>query len=224
LTGRTLGGHLLNLEFTPSPLKGSKDEKKSPSSQQTTRVADSKHTVAIRELDFWLGEVESLLTSMDYGKDLASVQNLIKKHQLVEADIEAHRHHIRDMNNQADYLVESGQFDSSGIQKNRQSINERYERICNLAANRQAQYQFLLNEQKWIENMMFLVGGDDALDIKYTNLKEELERHEETIKIVQDAAEKLIDKYDFVVQQIAKHLNDLIDSYQIMDFREGKYW
>lgn len=42
-----------------------------------------------------MGEVESLLTSEDSGKDLASVQNLNKKHQLVEADIHAHDDRIK---------------------------------------------------------------------------------------------------------------------------------
>jgi hypothetical protein len=41
-----------------------------------------------------LRQVESLLTSEDSGKDLASVQNLMKKHQLVEADIQAHEDRI----------------------------------------------------------------------------------------------------------------------------------
>jgi len=48
------------------------------------------YIAAVKDLDFWLGEVESLLTTEDSGKDLASVQNLMKKHQLVEADIHAH--------------------------------------------------------------------------------------------------------------------------------------
>jgi len=34
--------------------------------------------------------VEALLASEDYGKDLASVNNLLKKHQLLEADVSAH--------------------------------------------------------------------------------------------------------------------------------------
>jgi spectrin alpha len=34
--------------------------------------------------------VDALLASEDYGKDLASVNNLLKKHQLLEADISAH--------------------------------------------------------------------------------------------------------------------------------------
>lgn len=53
------------------------------------------YIAAVKDLDFWLGEVESLLTSEDSGKDLASVQNLIKKHQLVEADINAHDDRIK---------------------------------------------------------------------------------------------------------------------------------
>lgn len=31
-----------------------------------------------------------MLASEDYGKDLASIQNLLKKHQLLEADVGAH--------------------------------------------------------------------------------------------------------------------------------------
>jgi len=39
---------------------------------------------------FLCSQVEALLASEDYGKDLASVNNLLKKHQLLEADISAH--------------------------------------------------------------------------------------------------------------------------------------
>ena len=31
-----------------------------------------------------------MLDTEDYGKDLATVQNLMKKHQLLEADVDAH--------------------------------------------------------------------------------------------------------------------------------------
>ena len=31
-----------------------------------------------------------MLNSEEYGKDLSSVQNLLKKHQLLEADVAAH--------------------------------------------------------------------------------------------------------------------------------------
>jgi len=53
------------------------------------------YIAAVKDLDFWLGEVESLLTHEDVGKDLASVQNLMKKQQLVEADVSAHEERIK---------------------------------------------------------------------------------------------------------------------------------
>lgn len=83
---------------------------------------------AVKDLEFWLGEIETLLSSDDYGKDLASVQNLTKKHQLLEADVEAHDDRVKDMNNQAESLLESEQFEKAPIQEKRQAINERYSR------------------------------------------------------------------------------------------------
>ena len=43
------------------------------------------YIAAVKDLDFWLGEVECLLTSEDAGKGLASVPNLMKNHQLASA-------------------------------------------------------------------------------------------------------------------------------------------
>lgn len=186
------------------------------------------YIAAVKDLDFWLGEVESLLTSEDAGKDLASVQNLMKKHQLVEADIQAHEDRIKDMNGQADSLVESGQFDSAGIQEKRQSINERYERICNLAAHRQARlneantlHQFfrdIADEESWTKEKKLLVGSDDYgrdltgvqnLKKKHKRLEAELASHEPAIQAVQEAGEKLMDVSNLGVPEIEQRLKAL---------------
>ena len=118
-------------------------------------------------LDFWLGEVESLLNTEDVGKDLASVLNLMKKHQLVEADILSHEDRIKDMNEQADSLVKSGQFDTVDIEDKRKSINHRYEKVQELAADRQSRlneaitlHQFfrdIADEESWIKEKKLLV-------------------------------------------------------------------
>lgn len=186
------------------------------------------YIAAVKDLDFWLGEVESLLTSEDAGKDLASVQNLMKKHQLVEADIQAHEDRIKDMNAQADSLVESGQFDSAGIQEKRQSINERYERIRNLAAHRQARlneantlHQFfrdIADEESWTKEKKLLVGSDDYgrdltgvqnLKKKHKRLEAELASHEPAIQSVQEAGEKLMDVSNLGVPEIEQRLKAL---------------
>lgn len=69
-----------------------------------------------------------------------------------------------DMNGQADSLIESGQFEAGSIQERRSSINERYERIRNLAAHRQARlneantlHQFfrdIADEESWIKSVL----------------------------------------------------------------------
>lgn len=186
------------------------------------------YIAAVKDLDFWLGEVESLLTSEDAGKDLSSVQNLMKKQQLVEADVQAHEDRIKDMNTQADSLVESGQFDSAGIQEKRQSINERYERVRNLAAHRQARlnealtlHQFfrdIADEESWIKEKKLLVGSDDYgrdmtgvqnLKKKHKRLEAELGSHEPAIQAVQEAGEKLMDVSNLGVPEIEQRLSAL---------------
>ena len=73
-------------------------------------------------------QVEHMLEAEDYGKDLATVQNLVKKQQLLEADINAHKDRVNDLNNQADSFIDSGVLDTDSIKEKKQSINERYER------------------------------------------------------------------------------------------------
>ena len=101
------------------------------------KEADSQRTIiaAVKDLDFWLGEVESLLTNDEVGKDNASSQNLMKEHKQVEADITAHEDRIKELS----VLVDSGQFDSNEIRDKKENISNRYKHIQSLAANRKAQ-------------------------------------------------------------------------------------
>jgi len=187
---------------------------------------------AVKDLDFWLGEVESLLTNEDVGKDLASVQNLMKKQQLVEADVQAHQDRINDMNGQADSLVESGQFDTANINERRASINERYERIRNLAAHRQARlnealtlHQFfrdIADEESWIKEKKLLVSSDDYgrdltgvqnLRKKHKRLDAELASHEPAIQAVQEAGEKLMGVSNVGVAEIEARLQQLAEAW-----------
>jgi spectrin alpha len=186
---------------------------------------------AVKDIDFWLGEVEGLLKSEDSGKDLASVQNLLKKHQLIEADIQSHEERIREMNANADSLIESGQFDSANINEKRTSINDRYERVKTLAAYRRQRlneanttHQFfrdIADEDSWIKEKRLLVGSDDYgrdlvgvenLRKKHKRLDAEIGSHEPTIQAVQDAGQKLMVESNFV-PEIEQRLQALESSW-----------
>merc|ERR1719211_439639 len=180
---------------------------------------------AVKDLDFWLDEVKSLLNTDDSGKDLASVQNLTKKHQLVEADIMSHEDRIKDMNEQADSLISSEQFDAKDIEEKRSNLNERFKHIQELASQRQGRlneantlHQFfrdIADEESWIKEKKLLVGSDDYgrdltgvqnLKKKHKRLESELASHEPTIKSVKDAGQHLIDVSQFGGQEIEERL------------------
>jgi spectrin alpha len=92
---------------------------------------------------------------------LASIENLLKKHQLLEADVHAHTDRVNDVNAQAAALMESDQFDRNQIDGRRQGINDRYARVKALAQQRRDKlnkaitvHQFLRDideEESWIK-------------------------------------------------------------------------
>ena len=60
------------------------------------------------DLNSWMDDVEQQLQSEDHGRDLTSVQHLLKKHQAPDVDINAHADAILDllssMNDRPAYL------------------------------------------------------------------------------------------------------------------------
>lgn len=188
---------------------------------------------AVKDIDFWLGEVESLLKSEDSGKDLSSAQNLIKKHQLIEADVSSHEDRVKDMNNLADSLIESGQFDSPTIQDKRSSINERYERIKTLAAYRRQRlneadtmhkfFRDIADEESWIKEKKLLVGSSDYgrdltgvqnLKKKHKRLAAELNSHEPSIQAVEEAGQTLMRESNLGAPEIEQRLQALEQNWQ----------
>ena len=133
----------------------------------------------------------------------------------------AHEDRIKDMNEQADSLIKSKQFDDNDINSKRDGINERYKHIQDLAAHRQSHlneantlHQFfrdIADEESWIKEKKLLVGSDDYgrdltgvqnLKKKHRRLEAELNSHEPQIVAVQEAGQTLMD--------VSKHGSDEI--------------
>jgi len=197
------------------------DKLKEASRQQT-------YNAGVKDIDFWLGEVEQMLASEDCGKDLASVQNLLKKHTLMEADIAAHEDRIKDLNKQADEFVDAGVWDSESMVQRKQTINERYEKIKEFAVHRRnrlneanTMHQFMRDiddEEAWIKEKKLLVGSDDYgrdltgvqnLRKKHKRLEAELENHEPAIQAVQETGQKLMTDSDYGANDIKARLDQL---------------
>ncbi len=155
-------------------------------------------------------------SNQDYGKDLASVQNLQKKHQLIQADIQAHEDQIKDLNQTAQQFNAQSQ---TGDQL--RQINDRYENIKQVALKRQHMlqdayqlHQYIRDiddEDAWIKEKILLIQNDDYgkdlnsvqnLKKKHKRFENELNTHELIIRQLLDMSNKhdhnglVVDKID----------------------------
>eukprot|EP00117_Sycon_ciliatum_P010415 scpid4432/ scgid12327/ Spectrin alpha chain, brain; Alpha-II spectrin; Fodrin alpha chain; Spectrin, non-erythroid alpha chain len=208
---------------------------KSADKSQKLKEANQQQqfNTGVKDVLFWLGEMEALLKSEDFGKDLPSVQNLLKKHQLVEADITAHEAKIGDLNSQAQNFVREGHFDAVGIQSKQEQINERYAQLQVLAEARKKKlndshilqqfFRDISDEEAWIKEKKLLVSNDDYgkdlngvqnLRKKHSRFDTELEGHEPRIKTVQDDGQKLIATGHYGADSIQQRCDDLGKSWE----------
>uniref|UniRef100_A0A673AKM1 Spectrin alpha chain, non-erythrocytic 1 n=1 Tax=Sphaeramia orbicularis TaxID=375764 RepID=A0A673AKM1_9TELE len=208
---------------------------KSAEKSQKLKEANKQQNfnTGIKDFDFWLSEVEALLASEDYGKDLASVNNLLKKHQLLEADISAHEDRLKDLNGQADSLMASNAFDTSQVKDKRDAVNGRFTKIKSMAAGRRAKlneshrlHQFfrdLDDEESWIKEKKLLVSSEDYgrdltgvqnLRKKHKRLEAELGAHEPAIQSVLDTGKKLSDDNTIGQEEIQQRLAQFVDHWK----------
>ncbi|ELK07245.1 Spectrin alpha chain, brain [Pteropus alecto] len=208
---------------------------KSAEKSQKLKEANKQQNfnTGIKDFDFWLSEVEALLASEDYGKDLASVNNLLKKHQLLEADISAHEDRLKDLNGQADSLMTSSAFDTSRVKDKRDTINGRFQKIKSMAASRRAKlneshrlHQFFRDmddEESWIKEKKLLVSSEDYgrdltgvqnLRKKHKRLEAELAAHEPAIQGVLDTGKKLSDDNTIGKEEIQQRLAQFVEHWK----------
>ncbi|XP_063909279.1 spectrin beta chain, non-erythrocytic 1 isoform X5 [Zophobas morio] len=84
---------------------------------------------SLEEFEAWLSEVESQLNSTDTGKDLASVNNFLKKHTALENDIHQHSENCESINDAADQFVKNDHFMSEEIQQRAHDAITRYHQL-----------------------------------------------------------------------------------------------
>jgi spectrin alpha len=203
---------------------------KSGETSQKLKEANQQQqfNTSVKDFDYWLGETEALLSSEDIGKDLPGVQNLVKKHQLVEADIAAHEDRIRDLNSQADHFVRSDHFDAASIQEKQAATNKRYEKVKELAGVRRGKlnasntlqqfFRDVDDEESWIKEKKLLTGSDDYgkdltgvqnLIKKHQRLQAELDGHQPRMTAVCENGERLSQANPLSAAQIKSRCDQL---------------
>ncbi|TRY74259.1 hypothetical protein DNTS_008992 [Danionella cerebrum] len=193
---------------------------KSAEKSQKLKEANKQQNfnTGIKDFDFWLSEVEALLASEDYGKDLASVNNLLKKHQLLEADISAH---------ELEVLMASNAFDTSQVKDKRDAVNGRFAKIKSMAAGRRAKlneshrlHQFFRDlDDEESEKKLLVSSEDHGRDLtgvqnlrkKHKRLEAELGTHEPAIQSVLETGKKLSADTTIGLEEIQQRLAQFVE-------------
>ncbi|EGD77905.1 spectrin [Salpingoeca rosetta] len=202
------------------------------SEDKTQKLRDAENlqqfNIGLEDVDFWLSEVELQLSSRDLGKDLPAVQSLLKKHELVEADISSHQARIEEVNQQAQAFVDAGHFDADNIRARREQIAARYAAVQELATQRRTQLQASLqlqkilrdidDEQAWIKEKARAAASEDFgkdltgvqnLQKKHEHFEEEVQAHEGKVRGVLDAAADLVSAGHYAADTIAERRTQL---------------
>ena len=107
----------------------------------------------IEDVDIWLSEIESQITSEDFGKDLTSVQNLQKKHALLESDVSSRQDRVDGIVNAADQFMERGHFDADNIKAKQEIVLERYNNLFAPVKNRKSKLSDALRLQQFYRDV-----------------------------------------------------------------------
>ncbi|KAI5727770.1 hypothetical protein M8J77_006684 [Diaphorina citri] len=203
-------------------------EKKGNKLQEASQQQGFNRT--IEDIELWLSEIEGQLMSEDYGKDLTSVQNLQKKHALLEADVASHLDRIESVKAATEQFLERGHFDADNIKAKQAAMCERYENLQRPMNNRkqrlmdslqvQQLFRDIEDEEAWIREKEPVAAstnrGRDLIGVqnlmkKHQAVLSEINNHENRVAAVCQASQQMIDDGHFASDEIrlrASNLND----------------
>ncbi|XP_071480964.1 spectrin beta chain-like [Diadema antillarum] len=169
----------------------------------------------------WLSEVENQLQSMDTGKDMASVKQLLKKQQALEMEIEAYEEKVIEIKQTAETLRSEENFLAQEMISKTDATYVRYDAVTELARKRHTQledafafYKFLRDvddELSWIQEKMALASSTDygqslssvqSLLKRHQLLETEVTAHEPLIAATSNVAHQLLDAGHYAGQDI----------------------
>ncbi|EDV21767.1 uncharacterized protein TRIADDRAFT_59818 [Trichoplax adhaerens] len=184
-------------------------------SEKNTRLKEAsvllQFTNTVKDLDFWFVQIEVLLTGEDYGKDLVTVSNILKKHQVLLADVEVHAERVEDLKKQGQDLIAGDHYGKDTIAEQIKDVADKFNKVKGLCAVRHDKlqksyilfqfYRDIEDEETWISEKKLLMGSEDYgkdltsvqnLRKNHQRFQTELSGHDNRIKNIQETADKLL--------------------------------
>ncbi|XP_035766449.1 spectrin alpha chain, non-erythrocytic 1 [Neolamprologus brichardi] len=136
----------------------------------------------------WIKEKEQLMGSDDFGRDLASVQALLRKHEGLERDLAALEDKVKTLGGDAEHLQQTHPQNASQIHLKKDELITNWEQIRTLSTERRARLNDSYQLQRftadfrdltsWVTEMKALINADElANDV--AGAEALLDRHQE---------------------------------------------
>lgn len=197
----------------------------------------------------WMDDVKVGLSSEDYGNHLLGVEDLLQKHELVEADITAQVERVTQSDTAAkDFLEKSLAENSDGykpdaetIKNNREELETSYQEICQLAKKRRQMleeslrlhtfYRDLEEEDIWLsEKEYFVSSAEYGSDINTTTLllqqhgtlEQELAAKKSTTNKLLDDSNTLLQEMPYAAEKVNEHVTSIKSKWEIVDQLSAK--
>ncbi|XP_062933913.1 spectrin beta chain, non-erythrocytic 1 isoform X2 [Cynocephalus volans] len=185
-------------------------------------------TQSCADLDKWLHGLESQIQSDDYGKDLTSVNILLKKQQMLENQMEVRKKEIEELQSQAQALSQEGKS-TDEVDSKRVTVQTKFmelleplnERKHNLLASKEI-HQFnrdVEDEILWVGERMPLATSTDhghnlqtvqLLIKKNQTLQKEIQGHQPRIDDIFERSQNIVtDSSSLNAEAIRQRLADL---------------
>ncbi|CAM9855767.1 unnamed protein product [Bubo scandiacus] len=184
-------------------------------------------TQSCADLDKWLNGLESQIQSDDYGKDLTSVNILLKKQQMLENQMDVRKKEIEELQSQARALSQEGKS-TDEVDGKRLTVEKKFlelleplnERKANLLASKEI-HQFnrdVEDEILWVGERMPIATSTDhghnlqtvqLLIKKNQTLQKEIQGHQPRIDDIFERSQNIITESSPNAEAIRQRLADL---------------
>merc|ERR1712020_871440 len=180
---------------------------------------DADETIA------WITEKDTLLSSDDYGKDLASVQTLQRKHEGVERDLAALEDKVLTLAQESTRLCNIHPEHAEQITAKHEEIKNTWEQLIAKAKERKQKldesyflHRFLADFRdltSWVNDMRQVIGADElakdvngaeALLERHAEHKSEIDAREDSFRATAEAGQMLLDSGHYAAEEVKQKL------------------
>ncbi|XP_032508870.1 spectrin alpha chain, erythrocytic 1 isoform X1 [Phocoena sinus] len=193
------------------------------------------------DLKHWLEEVEWQARSEDYGKGLADIQNLLRKHGLLESAMAARQDQVDTLTDLAAYIEELGHPNAGDVRARQESLVSRFEDLKKQLANRKNKLIDLLllhqicrdteDEEAWIQETepsaastylgKDLIASKNLLN-RHQVIQANIANHEPRIQVITERGNKMVEEGHFAAEDVASRVKSLNENMESLQARAAR--